>query len=84
MTSEGDERLIAWHTVTLRDEDGKISGILSSGEDITERKRIERDLRQAYELLETVTQGTEVIIAVVDTDYRYLYFNKAYAEKSGD
>ena len=38
-------------------------------------------MRQAYELLETVTQGTEVIIAVVDTDYRYLYFNKAYAEE---
>jgi PAS domain S-box-containing protein len=81
LTQDGEERLVAWRNVILRDEDGHITGTLSSGEDITERKRIERDLRQAYELLETVTQGTEVIIAVVDTDFRYLYFNKAYAEE---
>ncbi len=81
LTRDGEERLVAWHNVILRDETGKISGMLSSGEDITERMRIERELQQAYDLLETVTQGTEVIIAVVDTDYRYLYFNKAYAEE---
>jgi PAS domain S-box-containing protein len=49
--------------------------------DITKRKRAERELGQAHELLETVTQGTEVIIAALDTNYRYLYFNKAYAEE---
>ena len=81
LTGDGEERLIAWHDVPLRDAAGKITGALRSGEDITERRRIERDLQQAYDLLETVTQGTEVIIAVVDTGYRYLYFNKAYAEE---
>ncbi len=41
LTANGEERLIAWHNSLLRDEHGRISGTLSSGEDITERKRAE-------------------------------------------
>ena len=37
----GEERFIAWHNTTLRDENGHIHATLSSGEDITERKRME-------------------------------------------
>ena len=43
----GKERLIAWHNTLLRDESGKIVATLSSGEDITERKRAEEELRRA-------------------------------------
>jgi len=38
-------------------------------------------LRRANSLLEAVTTGTEVIVAAVDTDYRYLFFNAAYGEE---
>jgi len=40
-TKAGDERLIAWSTVLLKDRNGKITGLLSSGEDITKRKQAE-------------------------------------------
>ena len=81
LTRDGEERVIIWHNSVLRDEVGTITGILSSGEDISESKKIELALRQSNELLEAVTQGAEVIIAVLDTDFRYLFFNKLYEQE---
>ena len=81
LTKGGEERTLIWHNAVLRDEAGLINGILSSGEDITDRLRIEQELRQANELLEAVTQGTEVIIAALDTNFRYLFFNQTYKEE---
>lgn len=46
MTKSGQERLIAWRCNVLTDGDGRISGTLSSGEDITERRAAEKALRQ--------------------------------------
>jgi PAS domain S-box-containing protein len=43
LNSKGKERFIAWHNTILREEN-KIIGTLSSGEDITERKRLEKSL----------------------------------------
>jgi|GEM_PF-6594494 len=43
---EGVYRLIAWHNTPLRDAQGVVIGTLSSGEDITERKRAEESLLQ--------------------------------------
>ncbi len=46
LTKNGDSRIIAFHNRLLRDKDGNISGILSSGDDITERKHAESALKQ--------------------------------------
>jgi len=51
LTRGGEERLIAWRNVELRDERGRIVGILSSGEDVTERKLAEEELRRSQEKL---------------------------------
>jgi PAS domain S-box-containing protein len=45
LTSSGEERMIGWRNSLLRDGDGRVIGTLSSGEDITERKRFESALR---------------------------------------
>jgi PAS domain S-box-containing protein len=39
LTKSGEKRMIAWHNSVLRDEDGRITGTLATGGDITERKR---------------------------------------------
>jgi formate hydrogenlyase transcriptional activator len=49
INSSGQERIIAWHNSFLKDGQGNITGILSSGEDITERKRAEKALKDALE-----------------------------------
>ena len=46
LTSDGEVRLIAWHNSVMRDAQGEIIGTLSSGEDITERKRAEEEIRR--------------------------------------
>jgi PAS domain S-box-containing protein len=44
LTQGGRERLIAWHNSLLKDDGGNIVGTLSSGEDITEQKRAEKQI----------------------------------------
>ena len=51
LTKIGEERIIAWHNTILKDDEGSISGTLSSGKDITERKRAEMALQEAYSII---------------------------------
>ena len=48
LTRGGAERVIAWHNRALTDENGRIVGTLSSGEDITERRSVEEALERSY------------------------------------
>lgn len=48
LTKAGKERFIAFHNTLLHDENGR-SGVLFSGEDITERKQLDRQLRESEE-----------------------------------
>lgn len=45
VTKSGQKRLIAWRNTVLSDDHGKIYAVLSSGEDITERRKMEEMLR---------------------------------------
>ncbi len=69
-------------------EGGQLLGYGVAILDITERKEAELALRdsekrlsEASELLDAITMGTDVIIAAQDKNFRYTYFNKAYAEE---
>lgn len=46
VTKAGTEKLIAWHNIALTDDKGNIIGTLSSGEDVTDRRRAEKELRR--------------------------------------
>ena len=48
LTKSGAERIIAWHNTVLYNETGDAEAVLSSGEDITDRKQAEEAARQAY------------------------------------
>jgi len=52
LVKNGERRLIGWRSTVLRDEEGRPQGMLSSGEDITERRRAESTLRNSQENLE--------------------------------
>lgn len=50
-TASGEERLIAWHNRVLRDEFGTITGVISSGLDITAEREAENALRDSDQRL---------------------------------
>ncbi|QXM07850.1 response regulator [Geomonas subterranea] len=42
-TRDKGERLISWHNILMRDEEGGIQGVLCSGEDITHKRQAEQE-----------------------------------------
>jgi PAS domain S-box-containing protein len=56
LTRTGEKRLIAWRNAMLRDESGRIVGMLCSGEDITHKRRIEQELSANYARLVEMTE----------------------------
>jgi PAS domain S-box-containing protein len=47
----GEERLVAWHAVPIRGEDDRVTGMLVSGSDITEKRRAELAQRELEDQL---------------------------------
>jgi PAS domain S-box-containing protein len=43
LNMQGKERIFSWHNAVLYDSSGKVSGVLRSGEDITERRLVEKE-----------------------------------------
>ncbi|MFX1281334.1 MAG: PAS domain S-box protein [Promethearchaeota archaeon] len=50
ITKNGSEKIIVWHNIILYDKDGNAEGTLSSGEDITERRKAEKELKKLSKL----------------------------------
>ncbi len=46
LTKSGEERTISWRHAAVKDPDGKVIGCLSSGEDVTERRNFDEQIRQ--------------------------------------
>jgi PAS domain S-box-containing protein len=83
LTKDGQQRLIAWHNAVLRDSVGNITGTLSSGEDITERKRAEEALRQSEENYRKLFDGIPVGVYKTTPDGRILMANPALVRMLG-
>jgi PAS domain S-box-containing protein len=61
LTKSGEERYVVWQNNEVR-EQGKIVGTISFGIDITERKRMEEQLRVARERLEYLIGSNPAVI----------------------
>jgi len=65
-------RLIAWRNALVQDDEGTVTGILRSGEDITDRRRMAAALRESERLdavgalAETVSQNFGNILTAID------------------
>jgi PAS domain S-box-containing protein len=76
LTKSGTERMIAWHNTQLKDAEGNTIGTLSSGEDITERKRTEEALIRVNKAVESSSDA----IGMSDAQSHHFYHNKAFTE----
>ena len=83
LTAKGDEKLIAWYNTILRDEDGQFMAILSSGEDITEKRKAEQKIREADERLRVLFDKAPDAIYVCDAKGRLIEVNDYACQATG-
>jgi PAS domain S-box-containing protein len=79
VTPDGQEKLIAWHNTVTRDALGNAIGALSSGEDITERRRVEEALRESARQWQATFDAAGDGIWLMDDGQRIVRCNKAAA-----
>jgi diguanylate cyclase (GGDEF)-like protein/PAS domain S-box-containing protein len=72
---EGSPLPMQFSITPLTDERGEVTGYLYIGEDISERKQSEREIRRMYAALQNAVEG----IAEIDQEGRYCVVNAAYA-----
>ncbi|MCU7837720.1 MAG: EAL domain-containing protein [gamma proteobacterium symbiont of Taylorina sp.] len=79
INTQGVEHLISWHNTVTRDTNDEITGILSSGEDITERKQTEEHLQLMLHALDEVEEATYLI----DEHANFIYANQGAVRHLG-
>ena len=82
LTKSGEERTISWHNTLIKDEQGNIISTLSSGEDITERKRAEDNLKRAHSDLNQMFNAA-VPLCVISKDHIMIRVNDTFCSFFG-
>lgn len=76
---DGKKRLLAWWCQNLRDEEGNITGALSTARDITEEYERERKMEELSKAVEQIDD----IVYMTDKFGNISYVNKAYCTHTG-
>jgi PAS domain S-box-containing protein len=61
---DGEKRLLAWRCQVLKDENGNVTGALSSAHDITDRKRAEAALQAGQKRLREIFEASPNVTSV--------------------
>ncbi len=77
ITSEGEERLVAWRNAVLRNGQGEVTDVLSTGEDITVRRETENALVESEATLRAILETCVDGIITIDAEGSILSFNPA-------
>jgi PAS domain S-box-containing protein len=77
LSADGKERTIAWHNTHIYNKDGSITGTLSSGEDITERKHAEKALQESEERFRDMAELLPEIIFEIDAQGKLTFVNQS-------
>ncbi len=83
LCKNGELKVLAFHNTSLRDKQGKIVGVLSSGEDITERVKARERLKQERAIFKAIVDNIPVMITRYDPEQNMLYLNREFEEKIG-
>ena len=79
----GRKRWLLTSKLPLRDQTGKIAGLMGIGHDITERKQAEETIARERQLLRTLIDRLPETFYIKDLDSRFLVVNEALAKQSG-
>ncbi len=84
ITASGEERDISWHNALMKDEAGNITGILSAGNDVTDRKKAVQELKASEARLKIILDTSPFPTAVVDTnDDKIKYWSQSAVKLFG-
>ena len=68
LTQGGGQRLIAWQNTVLKDEQGRITGALSSGDDITDRKAMEAALVREAKITVALAELSQILLTPISIE----------------
>jgi len=74
---------VALSAFAIKDASGNVKGISAIIRDITERKRVENDLKQKGELLETIFDHIPVMLDLIDERGQIRFANRQWKESLG-
>ncbi len=83
ITKTGERKTILWYNSILKDSNQNITGILTSGEDITARKETERQLEESKNFISALLNNLNVGVVACDGEGILTYFNKKTEEFHG-
>jgi len=75
---DGTEKLMTWHNVLIYDKTGRPIGMLSSGEDITEHRKVDKELRK----LSQAVEQSPVSVVITNRKGRIEYVNSKFCERT--
>lgn len=83
LNRKGEERIVAWHNIVLKNGQGDIVGRLSSGEDITDRVRAEEAVKAEHAFRIAIEEAILSGVVVVNLEDRLTYANPAFCRMVG-
>jgi len=84
LCKNGDERLILWNSTRLKDEKGNAIGLMSIGNDITERKAVEDALARETVKLSTIISGMDEGVIFIDRNDIIVEVNPFFSRLLGE
>ncbi len=84
LAKSGNEKIISWHNSIIKDDSGHVISIITSGEDITERKQVTDALKRSEEKFRTAFKTSPNVITLTSLENGiYIEINDAFTKLLG-
>lgn len=84
ITKAGKKIIVAWHNVVIRDDSGNVLETLSSGEDVTEKRKAEEALEESVEKYKALYESSsDSILTLSPPDWKFSSGNPATIKMFG-
>ena len=83
ISENGHEVIIRFNAIILKDAKGLVSGITLFGENITERRKVLKELERTNNQLKELFDNSYDLIQIFDEQWRFQFVNVAWRDKLG-